>query len=83
MKWGTEKSLGDLVRPVIREYLLTQRALADGQGKDGVARHVLKEVHAILVDEALEIVGGNKSKAANLLGIHRNTLAQKKSDNPG
>lgn len=43
----------------------------------GVYAHVLKEVERPLITIALEISKGNQVKAAEFLGINRNTLRKK------
>ncbi|MCA1956624.1 helix-turn-helix domain-containing protein [Zymomonas sp.] len=44
---------------------------------DGLWEHILGEVEKPLLKVALQAVGGNRIKAAKLLGINRNTLRQK------
>jgi len=43
----------------------------------GVYARVLREVEAPLLRIALDAVGGNQAKCADLLGINRNTLRKK------
>ncbi len=37
-------------------------------------RRVMEEVERVLIVEALQRAGGSRKKAAEILGIHRNTL---------
>ncbi|RPE71396.1 two-component system nitrogen regulation response regulator GlnG [Pacificibacter maritimus] len=46
----------------------------------GLYQRILKEVEAPLIEIALDAVGGNQAKCADLLGINRNTLRKKISD---
>ncbi len=46
----------------------------------GLYPRILREVEAPLIDIALEAVGGNQAKCADLLGINRNTLRKKITD---
>gem|GEM_PF-1050401 len=38
---------------------------------------VLESVESILIEKTMEYTGGNRSKAAQILGINRNTLSHK------
>ncbi len=40
-------------------------------------REFLEEVEKIAITEALKLSGGRLNRAAEILGIHRNTLSQK------
>jgi len=46
---------------------------------DNAHRKVIEEVEHVLIEEALRVGGGNKSEAARLLGISRNTLRERLS----
>ena len=64
--------LSHLVRPKILAYL---RAHAEsGSLPSGAYNHVLHEVERTLIEEVLAFSRSNKTKAAKILGIHRNTL---------
>ena len=46
----------------------------------GLYQRILKEVELPLIEIALDAVGGNQAKCADLLGINRNTLRKKITD---
>lgn len=46
----------------------------------GLYGRVIQEVERPLLERCLKITGGNQMKAAEILGIHRNTLRRKLSD---
>ncbi|SLN41746.1 Nitrogen assimilation regulatory protein [Aquimixticola soesokkakensis] len=46
----------------------------------GLYQRILREVEAPLIEIALDAVGGNQAKCADLLGINRNTLRKKITD---
>lgn len=46
----------------------------------GLYQRILKEVELPLIEIALDAVGGNQAKCADLLGINRNTLRKKIND---
>jgi DNA-binding protein Fis len=48
-----------------------------GAGKEGVYRFVIERTERILIEHMLLKTGGNKLKAAKILGINRNTLHSK------
>jgi DNA-binding NtrC family response regulator len=55
----------------------TSVAWADGAPVEEGWKHCLATVEKALVEKAMAISGGNKSKAAELLGIHRRFLYEK------
>jgi len=60
------------IQQIISEYI---RALpADGEGLHAAA---VKPLEKALLRHALETCRGNQSEAADLLGLHRNTLRRK------
>ena len=70
---------GDASESVVREKV---KVYLDAHKNDQplpsyVYHHVMTMVEKALLEEVLGFVEGNQSKAANLLGIHRNTLRQK------
>ncbi|HET9817599.1 MAG TPA: helix-turn-helix domain-containing protein [Rhodanobacteraceae bacterium] len=57
-----------------------RRYLADLNGtpcRQGLYQRMLREVELPLLRETLEWSGGNQSRAAEVLGIHRATLRKK------
>lgn len=44
---------------------------------DGLYRVVVREVERPLLQKALEMTHGNQTRAATLLGMHRNTFRKK------
>ena len=56
------------------------RSLGDSLPAPGLYQTVLKEVEVPLINLTLSLCDGNQIKAANLLGINRNTLRKKIKD---
>ena len=56
------------------------RSLGDSLPAPGLYQTVLKEVEVPLINMTLSLCNGNQIKAANLLGINRNTLRKKIKD---
>ena len=56
------------------------RSLGDSLPAPGLYHTVLKEVEIPLINMTLALCDGNQIKAANLLGINRNTLRKKIKD---
>ena len=56
------------------------RSLGDSLPAPGLYQTVLKEVEIPLINMTLSLCNGNQIKAANLLGINRNTLRKKIKD---
>ncbi len=61
------------VQQAIRQYF----ADLDGETPAGIYDMVLKSVERPLIQEVLDKAGGNQSKAAEWLGLNRNTLRKK------
>ena len=62
---------------LVRDWL---RRLLDRLGDHRVAglhRLVLEQVERVLIEEALRRSGGRRGKAAEILGLHRNSLRQR------
>jgi nitrogen regulation protein NR(I) len=59
---------------IIRQWL--RQTLASGDGKD-VFEVCMDHFASLLISEALDLTGGNRSRAAKLLGISRPTLLSK------
>lgn len=71
---GTTQTLGDCMALNARRYL------ADLNGtpcRDGLYARMLREIEPPLLREVLAWSGGNQSRAAEILGIHRATLRKK------
>ncbi len=68
------EGLGSTVERHLREYFA---AHADGLPAAGVYDRVLREVERPLISLALEATRGNQIKAAQVLGVNRNTLRKK------
>ena len=56
------------------------QSLGDSLPAPGLYQTVLKEVEVPLINLTLSLCEGNQIKAANLLGINRNTLRKKIKD---
>lgn len=67
--------VGELVRPKIKTYL--EMHTKNSMLPVDICRHVLQEVEAVLIQEVLAITNNNQRKAAQILGMHRNTLRLK------
>ncbi|NIT12828.1 MAG: nitrogen regulation protein NR(I), partial [Candidatus Dadabacteria bacterium] len=46
----------------------------------GIYENVVSRIEKPLIEEILKVTKGNKKKAAEVLGINRNTLSKKMSD---
>jgi DNA-binding NtrC family response regulator len=66
---GTQRA-DEIVRQWVRQ------SLASGDGKD-VFEECMDHFATLLISEALDLTGGNRSRAAKLLGISRPTLLSK------
>lgn len=68
-----EKSVNELLKSVIKYHFDNY----DDTDDKGIYNTVIKDVEKPLIEEALNMTHGNKKKAAQLLGINRNTLSKK------
>jgi len=66
--------LSAIVETKLKEYF---SALGDIKPTCSLYEHVIREVERPLICLVLEYAKGNKGKAADLLGINRNTLRKK------
>ncbi|MCX7765237.1 MAG: sigma 54-interacting transcriptional regulator [Candidatus Sumerlaeia bacterium] len=68
-----------LRRYFTRRLAEEQVAQVKGQGadKENLWQEIITSIERLLLESALEVTGNNKSRAANLLGIDRNTLRAK------
>ncbi len=69
----TEK-MGALVREAVQRLLHSPAPAADAES---FHQQALSWIEVPLIEEAVRMTGGNRAKAAELLGIHRNTLRTK------
>lgn len=67
-------SLSESVAAHLRDYF---NAHPDRMPPAGVYDRVLAEVERPLIEQCLDVCHGNQIKAAELLGINRNTLRKK------
>jgi len=72
-----EEGLGASVERHLSRYL---SGFADGLPPPGLYHRILREVETPLVSAALAATRGNQIKAAELLGVNRNTLRKKIRD---
>ncbi|MCA8993524.1 MAG: sigma-54-dependent Fis family transcriptional regulator, partial [Planctomycetaceae bacterium] len=63
---------GDLAG-VVNQWLQSR----EGKNEPGLLNQFMETIEPILFQHALEVSGGNRSEAAQLLGIHRQTLREK------
>ena len=71
------ESLGALVERNLRRYF---QAHDDGLPPSGLYDRVLREIERPLLDLSLQATRGNQVRAAQLLGLNRNTLRKKLRD---
>ncbi|MBW2700237.1 MAG: Fis family transcriptional regulator [Deltaproteobacteria bacterium] len=71
--------LSEVVRPRLQALL---DDLGSHQGAD-LHRRVLAEVERVLIEEVLKRSAGNRKAAAAILGIHRNTLRDRRGFSSG
>ncbi len=74
---GTEDSLGGVVDRYLQRYFDRQDG---GLPPPGVYDRVLREIERPLIAKALAATRGNQLKAADILGLNRNTLRKKIRD---
>ena len=72
-----EESLSESVDAHIRRYF---EALKGGMPAPGLYSRVLREVEYPLITATLEVTRGNQVRAADILGLNRNTLRKKIRD---
>jgi len=68
---------GAPLREAVRECLERYFNDLEGQEVTGVYDMVLREVEPVVLRIVLEQSGGNQTRAADILGIHRATLRKK------
>ena len=68
-----DNSLGSLVAPRLRHLI----SKMDGQGDNCLHELVIDSIEKPLIQLVLEYTRGNQLKAAQMLGINRNTLRKK------
>lgn len=62
---------------VLNQILPVAMESIEPDSEHGIFEIIIKQVEKPLIETALRITGGNKKKAATLLGINRNTLSKK------
>lgn len=65
------------LRQLITECLQHYFAQLDGEAPSNLYELVRKEMEVPLLKQVMQFVGGNQSKAAEVLGINRGTLRKK------
>ena len=70
------ESLEQKLKDILREYVEPELRSA-GEGEGTIYQDVISMVERPLIELALNVTGGNKVKAAQLLGMNRNTLRSK------
>jgi two-component system nitrogen regulation response regulator GlnG len=73
IKTTQEIALNEIIKNKILELLNSPQELPD----DGIYNFVLRKFEKPLIEETLKISKGNKKRAAQILGINRNTLSKK------
>ena len=71
------ESLSQTVDRLIGEYFAAHHGMRPPAGLYG---RVLREVEKPLIERTLNLTGGNQIRAAEVLGINRNTLRKKIRD---
>ena len=69
----SESDLAACVRQVLKQYFKD----LDGQEPSGIFDMVMRNVERPMIEVVLDQAGSNQSRAADLLGINRNTLRKK------
>jgi len=72
-KQQKNEPLGDCVRTALENYFTH----LDGHGANDLYRLVMEEVERPLFSCVMQHLGGNQTRAAELLGISRSTLRKK------
>jgi Fis family transcriptional regulator len=67
------KGLSGLIKDMLNKYFQSQ----NGKIGSNLYELIIKEVEISILEVTMKQVGGNKSKAAEILGINRNTLHKK------
>jgi Fis family transcriptional regulator, factor for inversion stimulation protein len=70
----TQRGLGGLVEQFMNQYFAAHEGLLPSVG---LYDRVMNEVERPLIKCTLQLVRGNQKKAAQILGINRNTLRKK------
>jgi DNA-binding NtrC family response regulator len=72
----TDKVSGSVPgKPTIKEML--EQVIGEVVGKGLFWPEVSREFEKMFIQQALRLSGGNMSRAAELMGVHRNTLSKK------
>jgi two-component system nitrogen regulation response regulator GlnG len=68
------ENLSQTVGRLIAEYFAAHHGMVPPAG---LYDRVLREVEKPLIEQTLKVTGGNQIKAAEVLGLNRNTLRKK------
>ena len=70
--------IADLVRPKVRTYLEAHKDQhVAWSSRLDLARHLTDEIERVMLEEVLCMTRFNQSRAAQMLGMHRNTLRRR------
>lgn len=71
------RGISNIIEKMVQEYFIAQH---NNITDSNLYEIVIREVEKPLLVQTLNVVQGNKAKAARILGINRNTLHKKLSD---
>jgi len=66
--------IGHVVEKLLREYFAAHDGCMPAPGLHG---RILREVEKPMIEQTLNLTGGNQVQAAKILGLNRNTLRKK------
>ena len=74
---GTPKAREELIAALVQDYFATWGANLPAEG---IHAPVVRDIEKPLIERALELTNGNQIRAAEILGVNRNTLRKKIRD---